>query len=343
MSIVKWERLSAACDRAAWDQAMLQSQDYNVFQSFLWGEYKRAGGWTPTRWIGRDQSGSTVAMGQILVKTYPGKVTIGWAPAGPIMRFAATPQRNLASIIKSLTNEIAPRGRTIIRFDNYLPLDASLEFAMQQASLVRPYVTINTGHSLLLDLLQPLEALSKQIRPRHRSYIKNALNKGIEWKAGRGTQEVQELVSLHDEMTTQKKLSLRRIGTYEVSSLCDILGEQATVFTGYLDNKAITSTLVLNFGEKAFYFIGASGTEGRTLRASYGLIDQLLRYLKAEGIVQFDFGGLNPHSATTAGVDQFKKGFGGEPVKHLGEWEWASHAWLRWGLNFALWQRGSGL
>lgn len=341
--MVKWELLSATCNRAEWDQSLLQSQDYNVFQSFRWGEYKRAGGWTPMRWIARDQAGSTIAMAQILVKTYPGKVTIGWAPGGPILRFVGTPHYNLSSLFDFLVKEIASLGgRTSIRFDNYLP-DADLDLALQQSAFVRPSFKINTGYSLLLDLVQPVAALAKQIRPKHRSSIRNALSEGIEWKAGRDTQQVQELIGLYEEMTTQKKLSLRRIGTYEVSALCDTLGEQATVFTGYVDKRAITSSLVLNFGRRAFYLMGASGQKGRALQASYGLIDQLLSYLRAEGILEFDFGGLNPGESKAAGVDHFKKGFGGNLVKHLGEWEWATDEWLRWAYNWTVWYRGSEL
>jgi hypothetical protein len=342
--MVKWELLSASCIRAEWDQAMLQSEDYNVFQSFRWGEYKRNGGWTPMRWIARDETGETIAMVQILAKTPRGRVTIGWAPGGPILQFARTPRHQLAALIDSLLEQLAILRRTTsIRFDSYLPADSELIAALQESNCVRPYSRINTGYSLMLDLRQPESVHTKQIRSRHRSYIKKALDQNIEWKAGRDSIFVNELVSLHGEMLSQKKLSLGRIETPEIAALCDVLAEQALIFTGYLDGRAITSTLVLRFGAKAFYLIGASGKEGRAMRASYGLIDRLLKYLKAEGIEQFDFGGLDPHGPKAAGVNQFKTGFGGETVEHLGEWEWASAAWLRAIFNLGVWSRGRKL
>jgi len=323
---------------------MLQSADYNVFQSFRWGEYKRTGGWTPMRWTARDQAGETIAMVQILVKTLPGKITIGWAPGGPIVRFPRTTNHELPALIDSLLKQLATlRGRTSFRFDSYLPADDELTAALQESACVRPYFRINTGYSLMLDLRQSESVQAKQIRSRHRSYIKKALDQNIEWKAGSDGGFVHELVSLHGEMLSQKKLSLSRIETTEIATLCDILDEQALVFTGYLDGGAITSTLVLRFGAKAFYLIGASGKEGRALRASYGLIDRLLKYLRAEGTEQFDFGGLDPHGSKAAGVNQFKTGFGGETVEHLGEWEWASPAWLRVVFNLGVWSRGRKL
>src|SRR5687768_3901406 len=116
--MVKWELLPANYNRAAWDDALLQSHDYNVFQSFRWGEYKRGAGWTPMRWIARDHTGLVVAMAQILTKSFRDKVKIGWAPGGPVLLFPQTPWDELTLIVKLLLREInALGGRTSIRFD----------------------------------------------------------------------------------------------------------------------------------------------------------------------------------------------------------------------------------
>ncbi|MBV9866838.1 MAG: peptidoglycan bridge formation glycyltransferase FemA/FemB family protein [Abitibacteriaceae bacterium] len=79
------------------------------------------------------------------------------------------------------------------------------------------------------------------------------------------------------------------------------------------------------------------------MRASYALVNYLVEYLQQHGITEFDFGGLDPRSSAAAGVNQFKRGFGGELIEYLGEWEWASQSWLRYALNLAVWYRGSQL
>ena len=79
------------------------------------------------------------------------------------------------------------------------------------------------------------------------------------------------------------------------------------------------------------------------MRASYGVFALLLQYLQNTGMTEFDLGGMDPNSPGARGVNQFKKGFGGELVQYVGEWEWATASWLRWAVNFGIWYRGKRL
>jgi lipid II:glycine glycyltransferase (peptidoglycan interpeptide bridge formation enzyme) len=112
------------------------------------------------------------------------------------------------------------------------------------------------------------------------------------------------------------------------------------IFTGHEENVPVASCLVLLFGRKAFYRMAATGSKGREMSASYAMVYRLLEYLQAQGIRQFDFGGIAPGSPTAEGVNYFKRGFGGEMVEHLGEWEWSNSMWLRLGMNLAVRLRG---
>ncbi len=342
--MVKWELLPATHNRAKWDDALLQSQDYTVFQSFRWGEFKRGTGWTPMRWIARDRAGLVVAMAQILTKSFRGRVKIGWAPGGPVLLFPPTPLGELALIVKLLLQEInALGGRTCIRFDSYLAKDTTLSSAAFEQSCARPLFAMNTGCSSCLDLRQPMDVLTRKMTSKHRYYVKKALTENLQWNPGSDTRCVEELARLHTEMVLQKKLPSLRSCSREISAMWNVLGTNATIFTGYVENRAVTSCMILTFGEKAFYLMAATSTEGRKLSASYAMIYRLLEYLQKQDITQFDLGGLNPGSYGAQGVNHFKRGFGGKFVERLGEWEWASSKWLRWALNLAVWYRGRQL
>jgi lipid II:glycine glycyltransferase (peptidoglycan interpeptide bridge formation enzyme) len=97
-----------------------------------------------------------------------------------------------------------------------------------------------------------------------------------------------------------------------------------TIVTGYHAERPVTSCMTLNFAGRAFYYIAATGAEGRKLSAAYGMLPRLVASLRESGIRYLDFGGIAPQSSERAGVDHFKKGFGGEIVEYLGEWEAAS-------------------
>jgi lipid II:glycine glycyltransferase (peptidoglycan interpeptide bridge formation enzyme) len=342
--MVSWELLAPTLAAADWNVLLLKSRDYSIFQSFDWGEYKRAAGWIPMRWLARDRYGSVVCMAQVLTKSFPGKVKIGWAPGGPVLFFPETRQVELASVVKLLLGKInALGGKTFIRFGSYLPRDENLSSILHQ-SCSRPRFKINSGYSICFDLQQPLDELTRNMTRNHRRFIRKALAHRIEFRAGRDSLFVRELLGLQAEMIQHKKLPSLSANPDDIFSVCNVLGEQATIFTGYFDGEAVTSALVLSFGQKAIGgMIGATGNIGRQLNAGYALYYRLLQYLQTKDMTQFDFGGINPGSLSARGVDHFKKGFGGSLVEHLGEWEWSNDAWLRWGFNLAVWARGGKL
>ncbi|MBV9868816.1 MAG: peptidoglycan bridge formation glycyltransferase FemA/FemB family protein, partial [Abitibacteriaceae bacterium] len=240
-----------------WDQALLQSQDYTVFQSFGWGEYKRNFGWQPWRWLARHDD-HIVAMAQILVKALPAKIKIGWAPGAPVLLFPHSKSKDIPIVMQSLLDTLSRRHRRLaLRFDSYLPWQAEFSYALNQ-SLSRPILPVNTGYSTALDLSQSHESLTHKIKPRHRSYMRQAMQEDIEWKVGRDERVKHDFVRLHHEMTQQKGLKALETNIEDVTALCAALGNSATFLTGYLKGEAVTSYLILCFGKKAFYLLAAT-------------------------------------------------------------------------------------
>jgi lipid II:glycine glycyltransferase (peptidoglycan interpeptide bridge formation enzyme) len=207
---------------------------------------------------------------------------------------------------------------------------------------VKPFIPLTTGYSLRLDLTKSFETLADRFKPRHRAYVRQTLNQ-VECRAGNDSRFAEEFLRLHNEMTTRKGLSAHRISQREVAALCEQLAEQAVIFTGYVNDEPLTSYLVVNSGTKAFYLMAATGQKGREIRASYGVFSHLLQYLQNSGMTEFDLGGMDPNSPGARGVNQFKKGFGGELVQYVGEWEWSTASWFRWAVNFGIWYRGKRL
>lgn len=341
--MVTWELLSDQRDPIEWDRNLEAGEDANVFQSYKWGEFKRASGWIPMRWVARDNGHAIVGMAQILTKTVVPGVRIGWAPGGPVFLFTGSPELDPAGTVLALVAAIeAGQGRACIRFDSHVGRNGMLAYAFNQA-LVRPLFRLNPGYSLNLDLAQPLDVLLKRMTSKHRYYVKKALGGNLQWKAGNDQQSVQEMVRLHTEMAEAKQLEFLKTRPQQVSKLCRVMGKNAVILTGSVENIPLTSCLVLVFGQKAFYWMAATSGKGRELSASYAMMYRLFEYLQGQGITQFDFGGVDPQSSAAEGVNHFKRGFGGELVEYLGEWEWSSSEWRRWVFNLAVHYRGSRL
>lgn len=334
--VTKWVEWSEREAASKWDTELALFPNCNIYQSYGWGEFKRCSGWTPIRWIARDSGGTPTGMVQILTKLFFADIVIAWVPGGPLCRSmvhtAPTAGGLILALLEALKNHF---GRLYVRFDNYAPPDGALADAFR-VSLVRPLFRLNTGCSLHVDLGNTLEEVRTRMTAKHRYYVKKALGENLEWRAGRDAQSVQALVQLHDEMVQSKRLSSIGMTTNEVMTLCRILGSRTVIFTGYAQDLPVTSCLVLLFERQAFYWVAATGSKGREISASYAMMYRLLEYLQAQGIRQFDFGGIVPGSSKSEGVNHFKRGFGGRMAERLGEWEWASAAWLRWGANLVI-------
>ena len=329
-----WKKYYGLSD--SWDEALTYSEDYNVFQSYVWGEFKKTTGWVPERWIASDKNGDIICMVQILIKSFPAGFKIGWAPGGPVFISKNSSIKDFDNMLSGLAETVCKNNSAIVtRFNSQLCCDQLASYTFNKY-FKRPFFRLNSGYSLLFDLTLSVEELLKNMTSKHRYNLKKSLEENIDWKYGNNPMYIQDFLLLNNEMVNEKKVESIRVNLKNITELSQLLGENAIFFAGYIDNVPIASCLVLIFGQKAFHFMASSGLTGRKLKASYAMNYSLLKLLKEKGIRLFDFGGIDPYSHSAAGVNSFKKGFGGELVEYLGEWEWASSGWVKWVVNSAI-------
>lgn len=323
-----------------WDQVLLCSEDYTVFQSFAWGEYKKCANWLPLRYICTDKSGQTLGAVQLLLKKLPLGFAFLWSSGGPVFRFPNSSLGEFTDLIQGLIAEV--RGdypRSVIRFHSFEANDSELSYSFNRACL-RPYFKLNSGYSIQFRIDQSAGKLRQNMTSKHRYYTKKAAGANIQWAMGTDNQLVADLSVVHQEMVNDKQLPSIGTSLGELQGMRDILGGKVQILVGYLDNIPITSCLVLIFGNKAFYMIASTRKRGREISAAYAMFEHLVMELAKRGVTDFDFGGIDPVNISAAGVNHFKCGFGGEIVAQLGEWESASSETTRAILNLAIQSRG---
>jgi hypothetical protein len=335
-----WELLDDGEARRMWDAELVKAEDYAVFQSYGWGEFKRSAGFRPLRWIARDAAGNTVAMVQFLLKSLPLGFAVAWAAGGPAVRFKPAGVRSGFDLAGLLSAVRAHVPRVLVKFDSYIADDPDAAAQFSQLCK-RPRAHITSGVSIQFDISKGAKAFVERMTSKHRYYLRKAEPAQLSWEAGNGTKDIAVLVSLHRAMTTSKGLKSGSKTKSEYASLRDALGASGmTIVTGYLDGEPVTSCLTLDFGKKAFYYVAATGQTGRQIGAAYAMLPRLVEVLHGKGIELFDFGGIAPGSPKAKGVDHFKKGFGGTVIEYLGEWEWASVPFLASAVGILMKYRG---
>ena len=336
--MLNWQLWKDTTD--AWDLSLVSSEDYTVFQSFGWGEYKKRSGWLPLRYYRLNKNGKTQAMAQILIKKLPLGMVFIWVSGGLVFNFPGFKPDELTELIHSLIDKIrVDHPRSLIRFHYQMEAESDLSYSVNKVCF-RPYFKLNSGFSVQFKLNQSVDKMRQNMTSKHRYYTKAASVAGIRWIVGNDDQQLTSLAMIHQEMVRSKNLPAIGTSFIELQSMRDHLGDKVQLITGYLDDDPVTSCLILIFGKKAFYMVAATGQYGRKVSAAYAMFERLMQELIDRGISDFDFGGLDPVSEAATGVNHFKCGFGGKLVEHLGEWESSSSEKVRLAINLAIKLKG---
>ncbi|MBW1909666.1 MAG: peptidoglycan bridge formation glycyltransferase FemA/FemB family protein [Deltaproteobacteria bacterium] len=315
-----WKYISRGEAEDCWDRWLVELDQPSVFQSFEWGEYKRLTGWQVDRWVitGND---SRLAAAQVISKRLPFGVTMAWVPGGPLFKLERPGKDQFASLLSGLKQTLLERfGKNLyVRLNMSLPTSPDLTFHVRQV-FRRVLVPINSGYTYHLQIPQDEVDLLKRLSKKHRYYARRSLSAPIGWSEGNKKKDCQDFLEVHRQMARNKGLDRLALVDDDIRLLLRCFSGQASIVTGYSDNKPVTTCLILMAGKSAFYYLAATNDYGREMSASYGMVLKAMEMLSRLGVSDFDMGGIDPEWAQ--GVNHFKKGFGGRMIQYLGEWDY---------------------
>jgi lipid II:glycine glycyltransferase (peptidoglycan interpeptide bridge formation enzyme) len=199
-------------------------------------------------------------------------------------------------------------------------------------------IHIHPDNSWLLDLGATETGLFKGMRKGHRYSIKKALNQGVQIKSqGRGA-PLKEFYRLYQELA-------RRVNFVPFSWKYMLLEfevfakkEQAKLYWATYKGKMVAASLIIFYGETAFYHHSASSSEFSHLPATHLVLWKAIKEAKSQGKKVFNFWGIAPPAAKAhpwKGLTFFKQGFGGYRVDFLPaqdlslDWKY----WINYGIE----------
>jgi len=320
-----------------WDQILSQSIDYNIFQSFNWGELKKTSGWKPLRLIGKDKSGQIVSIVQLLEKKLPFGCGFLWAPGGPILKFKNSVTKDYGNYLNSLIQILIQDNRnSLIRFQIQEKISPESSYQISKI-LKKPISRLTSGFTIHHDLSSYDDNPSRLMTAKHKYYYNRAIKNEIKWNFEFNELNFKSLIDLHNSMIISKKVKQPKLGMDLYFKLKNFFNDDNfTLLIGYQNETPITSCLTYNFGRKSIYMIAATNKLGREINIAYAMIPKLLLNLKKANIEHLDFGGIDPYNSSAEGVDHFKRGFGGKIIENIGEWEYARTSTLRILYNIGL-------
>ena len=307
-----------------WNSLLSGSFDYNIFQSYEWGELKRYSSWTPVR-IQILDNGQAKLVAQILVKSIFGK-KVAWCPGGPLINTKNASEGK--TILEKFKDCVLSEGIINLRCKSYSKID---DLNTSLFSLFPKSSNNITSSKSIIHKVTNADEFLENVRKKHRYSIKQSEKNNFTWEALDNIDGINYFLDTYKVMSAAKNLKLPLVDLKKFREFNNSKFKLIS-FCGIENNICLASCIVSVFNKKAFYHYAATTDLGRDKSASYGMIYNLMRYLRSLEVEELDFGGLS-EDGSSAGVDFFKEGFNGEVVNRIGEFDIAKSNLYRYIFN----------
>lgn len=300
-----------------WDSFLTRYPNAHLLQTSPWGDLKSSFGWEVSRLV-CDNSGV-----QILFKKLPLGFTWAYLPKGPI-------GRGWDEIWPLVDKECRRRRTVFLKVEPDLWEDDPVPIG-SLPSIFRPSSHfIQPPRTLLLSLDSSEDQILSRMKQKTRYNIRLAYKKGV---VVRKTQDVQRFFDLIQITGERNEFEVHSLDYYRKAyEVFSPLGFCELFFAEY-EGTLLAAVMVFMYGNRAWYFYGASSHEHRNLMAAYAVQWEAIRWARSKGCLVYDLWGVPDQDLETLeaefqhrndglwGVYRFKRGFGGDLKRAIGAWD----------------------
>lgn len=316
---------------------LVTKQTMPEYEEFLWshnkGHFMQAPQWAKVKdnWsykvaLERDDNGKIIGSIAFLIRKLPyTKYNIMYAPRGPVCDINNIELLNkLISDAKEIGNAV---NACVIMLDPDVTLDnteyvKALESAGFKGKNGKNFEGTQPRFVFRLNVKgKTADELMAEFHSKTRYNIRVALKNGVEVKIA-DKSEAKTFYEIMLETGMRDNFVTRPLSYFE--SMLQNLGDNARLYMAYYEGKAIAGTLAVHYGNKVWYLYGASSNAYRNVMPNYLLQFEMIKWAVDEGCDIYDFrgvsGDLSPENPLY-GLYKFKKGFSGDLVEFIGEYE----------------------
>jgi lipid II:glycine glycyltransferase (peptidoglycan interpeptide bridge formation enzyme) len=311
----------------------MRSPGTHFLQSWQWGELKVSQGWRAHRYA-VEKDGRVLGAFSLLhrpISRRP-RLVLGYIPRGPIV----IDGKYLAEVMRAIREAGEKHGCFAVKADPDFEVSSPLGTAWEQAARengwqysrdqIQPRATGITD--LLPDDPDGEAKLLSGMSKRWRYNVGLGPKRGIETTAVRDN-DFRQFYQVYEETGQRQGFGVRSLDYYQ--AVADLFADgdsssaQLFVATHPEEKLPLAGAFVLSFGQRWWYFYGASSSRRRADMPTYCLQWATQRWARDHGGKTYDWWGApeDPENKNDRrySVWHFKKGFGPRHVLTVGAWD----------------------
>jgi peptidoglycan pentaglycine glycine transferase (the first glycine) len=315
-------------DQSRWDAFIAARPEADLLQAWGWGECTAMAGEPPFRILVED-AGQIQGVAQVLIRRGAFGRQIGYVPHGPVWdRSAPNADRIFAWLALGLRSLALKERALVVKMDPRNEPGQDFDFSHLAAEHdLRPAQDLQAPTTRLVALLDGGKELEASWHADARRLSKRAAREGTQVAISREPDEA-EVAVLHDLQADVAEHADFRVRSPEF--LMRLATEFAASGGWYLgiarfENAPIAAMAFPRVGDRAYYLYGALRRDERYKHnyGSHAVVAEMLRTLAGDGVKTVDMWGVvepDDERANPAwkGFSDFKRTFGGEPLRHPG-------------------------
>ncbi len=327
-----------------WDSFVTRHPYGHILQTQAWGRLKAAHGWRVARASVLAESNRPVGVALTLLRSLPyGLGKIAYVPRGPVVNWDE--EDYAAAAVRTVCRLARNHGAFAAVIEPDLldtPADRHLLERLQLKPVnfsVQPRRTIWVN----LDVDEEVDILAA-MKQKTRYNIGLARRRGVTVRVGHASDA--ELFYAMMRTTAERDTFAIHPASYYRDFL-DLFAQgenaPARLLIAEYQHEPLAALIVTALGERAIYLYGASANAHRELMPTYLLQWEAMLWARQRGCKTYDMWGVPDEDEATLeadfdkrddglwGVYRFKRGFGGQVVRHIGAWVYVISP-LRWWL-----------
>lgn len=329
-------------ERDRWNNSLRTLPYAHILQTWEWGEFKRSTtGWNPLR-LAFKRDNQIMAMASVGVRKV-GPLKVMYVSKGPALAYDDDALRT--DVFDHLQKIARQQFAVWLKVDPDVLAGTGVPGEADETSDTTGQKTLDFlktrgwkfsddqvqfRNTITLDLTQTEDNLLAAMSQNTRRKVRTAEKKGVTVRVGTIT-DLPILYDLYRVTGERDHFLIRPPSYYEQAWRVFIEAGLAHSLIAEFEGKPIAHVILFHFGQKCWYFYGASSNEERERMPNYLLQWEAMRWAKAQGYTVYDMWGApdNFHESDSMwGVYEFKRGFRGTVTRYIGAWDYAPHPLL---------------